>query len=176
MIIYEGIIKEIVDPDKREVICTSIEYGHDIFCNVVFTNNDLSVNDSVLILVLSPKTLSRGYAIPLPAYVDQQSLNNIRIFYKKNEIYVDREKIQLILDKKEEQASIYIDKDKIEIKKKDKALVKMENEYIEINTKQLYTPGMPKVNQSESKGGFSQILFCPFTGLPHNTDTLEQNI
>jgi len=196
MFIYEGIVMEIVDAEKRLIKCKNIPFMEDIICEVIFANNEIDVGDSVLIITISHKILSHAYAIPLPGYVEEQSLNNIKIFYRKNEIHLDEENIKITFNigdeeketymhinndkleihKKEGESTIYIDKDTIEIKKKDKALIQLKNDYIEINTKELFVPGMPKPNPNESKGGFSQILYCPFTGLPHNTDRLEQQI
>ena len=65
---------------------------------------------------------------------------------------------------KGEDTQIVIDDDNFQVSVKNIKLLSSSGGEVEV-------PGMPQAS-STSTGGFSQILHCPFTGLPHNTPKL----
>ncbi|MEM5877499.1 MAG: hypothetical protein QXF12_01340 [Candidatus Aenigmatarchaeota archaeon] len=67
---------------------------------------------------------------------------------------------------------LVMEDDKVEIAHKN-SIINMTEDTMYINGKDIHVPGLPRVDTQKSTGGFSQIMFCPFTGLPHNTDTIE---
>lgn len=91
----------------------------------------------------------------------------------KSSIRLNNDSIEILKgdDVGEASSSISIKDDEIKSKNQNSYTSIKETE-IKIESQNVVVPGMPKADASQSKGGFCQILYCPLTGLPHNTDTV----
>jgi hypothetical protein len=192
MLIYEGIILKIIDEDRRKILCATLHGHGEITCNALFSSHHLEVGDYVLILVSGRIGYTEAYAIPILNEKDNRDepLSNIKMFFMNNEIIIDKDKIEIkhdiennnyvvTMNKDEmklyhtDKCSITMNDDKISIKYGNNSTIELEPEKIKVKSNETQVTGNPQPS-GQPKGGFSQILYCPFTGLPHTTDTLIQ--
>lgn len=91
----------------------------------------------------------------------------------KSYVRLENDGLQIGKGDNADNASSVIDlkDDKLEIKQ-GQSIISLESNKIESKTQNFVVSGAPKVNAQQSTGGFCQILYCPLTGLPHNTDTI----
>jgi len=118
-------------------------------------------------------------------YIDQNTITIHKAM--RSEIILTDDTLSINKFNEDNESIAYIDfkDDKITIQKggqgQDKAVIEITDNDFKLEVKNINLlsasggtvkiPGSPQ-SSATPKGGFSQILHCPFTGLPHNTDTL----
>jgi len=123
-------------------------------------------------------------------YIDQNTITIHKAM--RSEIILTDDALSINKFNEDNEPIAYIDfkDDKITINKQkgdqeqDRAIIEITDNDFKLEVKNINLlsvrggtvkiPGSPQ-QSATPKGGFSQILYCPFTGLPHNTDTLSAN-
>jgi len=114
-------------------------------------------------------------------YIDQYMINVSKSKRAKITLSDDTIVIKKYNEDEELHAEVNITDDQISINKGENTQIVIDDDNFQVNVKnikllassggEVEVPGMPQAS-STSTGGFSQILHCPFTGLPHNTPKL----
>ena len=177
VIILKGTVTSIVDADKRIITATS-DYGHGTFTGtLLFTPHNIEVEDKVIILIPANIAITNAYFIPLSDKTEH-GLDKIKLhFTSESTIDITENDISI----KYKEALIHMNEEVLEISYKQNTFIKFTEgkanyESKEINIvagQKIYVPGLPDTSNAEPKGGFSRIPFCPFTGVVHTTDTMN---
>ncbi len=175
--IIKGTVISIVDASNR-IITVESDYGHGTFTGtLLFSPHNIEVEDKVLILLPANLAITNAYFIPLSDKTEH-GLNKIKLhFTPESTIDITESDINI----KHKDALIHMNEDGIEISYKQNTFIKFtENkanyESKEINIivgQKIYVPGIPDTSNTQPKGGFSRIPICPFTGVIHTTDTMN---
>ncbi len=175
--ILRGTVISIVDADKR-IITAESDYGHGTFTGtLLFSPHNIEVEDKVLILVPANLAITNAYFIPLSDKTEH-GLNKIKLhFTPESTIDITESDINI----KHKDALICMNEEGIEISYKQNTFIKFTSDKADYESKEInivarqkiYVPGIPDTSNTEPKGGFSRIPICPFTGVVHTTDTMN---
>jgi len=177
VMILKGTVTSIVDTDKRIITATS-DYGHGTFTGpLLFTPHNIEVEDKVIILIPANIAITNVYFIPLSDKTEH-GLSKIKLhFTPESTIDITENDINI----KHKYALIHMNEDGIEMSYKQNTFIKFTEDKADYESKEInivagqkiYVPGLPDTSNAEPKGGFSRIPFCPFTGVVHTTDTMN---
>ncbi len=177
VMILKGTVNSIVDAEKRIITATS-DYGHGTFTGtLLFTPHNIEVEDKVIILIPANIAITNAYFIPLSDKTEH-GLNKIKLhFTPESTIDITENDISI----KHKDALIQMTEDGIEISYKQNTFIKFTEDKADYESKEInivagqkiYVPGTPDSSNTQPKGGFSRIPFCPFTGVIHTTDTMN---
>lgn len=159
---------EIRDIEKRWVVAQNVYTKDKYLVEMLHSAQDITTEDMLLVINLSPIGFTDNYGIVIPKRY-KQGLDSIKIRFKNNSIEIREDSIYIFHGENGENGLIELLEDRISIKIGNSKNLH-EGDKIEINSPTVHIPGMPDQTEPDSKGGFSKILYCPFTGLPHNTE------
>jgi hypothetical protein len=177
VMILKGTVTSIVDTEKRIITATS-DYGHGTFTGtLLFTPHNIEVEDKVIILIPANIAITNAYFIPLSDKTEH-GLDKIKLhFTPESTIDITENDINI----KHKDALIHMTEDGIEISYKQNTFIKFTEDRADYESKEInivagqkiYVPGLPDTSNAQPKGGFSRIPYCPFTGVVHTTDTMN---
>jgi hypothetical protein len=177
IMILKGTVTSIVDAEKRIITATS-DYGHGTFTGtLLFTPHNIEVEDKVIILIPGNIAITNAYFIPLSDKTEH-GLDKIKLhFTPESTIDITEKDINI----RHKDALIHMTEEGIEISYKQNTFIKFKEDRADYESKEInivagqkiYVPGTPDSSNTQPKGGFSRIPFCPFTGVIHTTDTMN---
>jgi hypothetical protein len=177
VMILKGTVTSIVDAEKSSITATPDDRHGTFTGTLLFTPHNIEVEDKVIILIPANIAITNAYFIPLSDKTEH-GLSKIKLhFTPESTVDITENDINI----KHKEALIHMTEERLEISYKQNTFIKFtedkadyESEEINIVAKQkIYVPGIPDSSNTQPKGGFSRIPFCPFTGVIHTTDTMN---